>query len=81
MPSLVLTPAYGRDYKSKAAALAAFQGGQDFIFHNFYIVGKGYAGTYCSIRDVAAFLADGFTHVEIRYNKTRMLTLLDIRSL
>lgn len=28
---MTLTPAYGRDYKSKAEAISAFESGKDFI--------------------------------------------------
>lgn len=28
---MTLTPAYGRDYKSKAETIAAFESGKDFI--------------------------------------------------
>ena len=31
---ILLTPAYGRDYKSKAAVIEDFEAGRDFIFHD-----------------------------------------------
>ena len=40
--TLMLTPAYGREYKTKAEALAAWEEGKDFKIVN---------GPYCSIRD------------------------------
>jgi len=40
-----LTPAYGRDYKSKKDCLKDFVEGKDFIYHDFIRL------TYCSIRD------------------------------
>lgn len=32
---MTLTPAYGRDYKSKAEAIAAFESGKDFIANDY----------------------------------------------
>jgi hypothetical protein len=40
-----LLPAYGRTYKSHAAALADWQAGKDFLCYD--------GGGYCSIRDIA----------------------------
>jgi hypothetical protein len=54
---LHVTPAYGRDYKSKAAALADWQAGKDFR--------DSRTGQYLSIRDAKAH---GLT-VWIRYQK------------
>lgn len=36
MNTTTLTPAYGRDYKSKKAALADFHAGKDFIINDFF---------------------------------------------
>ena len=32
---MILTPAYGRDYKTKKAAVADFEANKDFIIENF----------------------------------------------
>ena len=56
-----LTPAYGRDYKSKAEVLAAWQARKDFILAT--------TGQYCSIRD----LKDLPNQVWIRYRNLRMI--------
>ena len=40
-----LTPAYGRDYSSKASAKEGLRSGQDFIIH------APQGTTYCSVRD------------------------------
>lgn len=45
---ITLTPAYGRDYKSKKEALEAFYQGKDFILNDF---SSPYDGKPCSIRD------------------------------
>ena len=78
MPSLILSPAYGRDYKSKSEVLSALHGNKDFIINS---VMPGYNGLYCSKRDIPAFLVDGFTHIEIRYRKMTLCIFLDIRKL
>ena len=60
-----LTPAYGRDYKSKAQAIEDFKKGKDFVLSD---IGP-YAGSYCSIRDFEVG-----EQVKLRYNKLRSLT-------
>jgi len=55
-----LTPAYGRDYKSKEAVITDFQAGKDFKL--VLIASAG----YCSIRDY-----NEGDMVKIRYNKLR----------
>ncbi len=55
---LTLVPAYGRDYKTKAAVLKDWENGKDFK-----IAG---GGPYTSVRDMDQFPGD---HVCIRYNK------------
>lgn len=57
MAYLEITPAYGRDYKSKATAVADFIEGKDFR--------DTASGQYLSIRD----LTDGSYSVIIRYGK------------
>ena len=56
-------PAYGRDYKSAAAAKKDWQDGKDFIIADLF---DPYDGKPCSIRD-------GLT-VTIRYNKLQKIT-------
>jgi hypothetical protein len=59
-----LGPAYGRDYKSAAEVIDAFNDGKDFI-----MLSTGHNGTYCSKRD----FAKGIT-VQLRYDKLRKET-------
>jgi hypothetical protein len=66
--SLVLTPAYGRDYNSKDAVIADWKAGKDFIIENVF---HPYSGKPISKRDVQ----DG-TYVEIRYSKRRKLVVV-----
>lgn len=56
MSTLLIAPAYGRQYRSHAEARAAWDAGKDFK-----IVG----GPYCSIRDTKTMLEMGHTRVTI----------------
>lgn len=56
---VVVSPAYGKDYKSARDASAAFLSGVDFKVESL-----GSGGTYCSVRDFAC----GIT-VNVRYNR------------
>lgn len=60
---LILTPAYGRDYKTIAEAKADFFAGKDFIIH-----GPMMRTTYASIRDLPK---NKSTQIEMRFNKLR----------
>jgi hypothetical protein len=62
-----LTPAYGRDYTSKKAAVADLNAGKDFVAQG--PTGGGYAGA----RD----LPDG-TYT-VRYGKLREVAMVTIR--
>lgn len=57
-----LTPAYGRDYKSRKDVETDWFGGKDFIL--------AITGQYCSIRDLSQFPGDVF----IRYAKQMKIT-------
>ena len=65
-----LTPAYGRDYKSKAEAEADFRAGKDFIYNQY---GDRYDGKPCSIRD----FEEGSQH-QIRYQKNTKVFIVKI---
>ena len=56
-----LTPAYGRDYGSKSAAVDDFRRGLDFVLNM-----PGRRPVYCSIRDF-----EPEDMVKIRYNRGR----------
>ena len=60
---MTLIPAYGRDYRSKKAAIADFSGAKDFVM--------AATGQYCSIRDMGSF-----SLIELRYNKHRSVVCL-----
>ncbi len=62
-----LTPSYGRDYKSKAVALADWNAGKDFMLNTFN--GSG----LCSRRDADKEVDGGNDpHLQLRWkNKTQ----------
>lgn len=53
---LTLSPAYGRDYKSKAAVLEDLHAGKDFVVHP--------AGCYANLADLRR---EGVREVTVRY--------------
>ena len=62
-----LTPAYGRDYKGKAALVADLNAGKDFVLNTFN--GGGYVGL--------SDLADG--NWTARYGKNRKVTVVKVK--
>lgn len=67
LSGVTLTPAYGRDYKSKAEIVAALNKPEDFTANHFT------GTTYCSVRD----LADG-EHM-IRYKKLANVAVVVVK--
>lgn len=65
MRSITLSPAYGRDYKSKAALLADWEAGKDFVLHSIWEAG------YCSVRDGEALAEQGIDSISFRYGGMR----------
>ena len=66
MSTATLTPAYGRDYKSKAEAIEAWEDGQDFILNDFASM---FDGKPCNHADLSE--AGEYDFVNIRYAKLR----------
>ena len=62
-----VTPAYGRDYKSAAAAILDFKQGKDFDYQGFD--GRG----YCSVRDFKCG-----DKINIRYGNLRKVTVYNV---
>lgn len=58
-----IVPAYGRDYQSKAEAIADLEAGKDFLICD---VSHTFDGKYCSIRDFAKG-----ERLKVRYKKLR----------
>ena len=68
MIRVTLTPAYGREYKSKKAALADYNANKDFIVQNFDMPSKPINKFQCDEEDFV---------VTIRYNKLRSFVIVD----
>jgi len=67
---MTLTPAYGRDYKSKKEILADFDAGKDFVANDIQS-----SGTYTNKADLIAM---GHKEVTVRYGKLRKVTVIKI---
>ena len=63
-----LYPAYGRYYANAREALAAWSVGRDFYIADPL---SKHNARYCSIRDRATMLEDGYVGVKIYYNTAR----------
>jgi hypothetical protein len=67
-----LVPAYGRDYKSKAAVKADLLAGKDFILNQF---GSPWDGKPCSFADIEA------VEFNVRYGKLRKVAVFNTAEL
>lgn len=65
-----LTPAYGRDYKSKAALLADFDAGKDFRISDLMLYGLRQAYT-----TKEELIKAGIRKILIRYNGLRKVAV------
>jgi hypothetical protein len=65
----ILTPAYGREYKTPNAAIADFESGKDFVVHA--TPSGPIRPTYCSKRDIPSN-----DRVNIRYNRKSDVAVL-----
>ncbi len=68
---MTVTPAYGRDYKSKAAALADWDAGKDFIIST--------TGQSVNKPNVARYSPG--EEVRIRFNKLRSVVIVQSPSI
>jgi hypothetical protein len=66
---LTLVPAYGRDYKSKAAVIADWEADKDF--EAVGITGSGYINR-------AQAIGDKITEVTIRYKRLTQLVIVKV---
>ena len=73
MNTAVLTPAYGRDYNSPEAALAAFHADKDFIICT---ITDRWVGRPCNKSDLIQY--GKYTHVEIRFDGERELIVVPL---
>lgn len=69
---LTLSPAYGRDYKSKKAIVADLQADRDFIIENF---GHPYSGKPINRSQL---LESGEREVKVRYAQKRKLAVVEV---
>ncbi len=67
---MTLTPAYGRDYKSKKEVLADFDAGKDFVANDIQS-----SGSYTNKTDLIAM---GFKEVTVRYSGLRKVTVVKL---
>jgi hypothetical protein len=67
MSAITLTPAYGRDYKSRAEALAAYAAGMDFLLH-----GKPINRDYVE-------MVVPHAEVRLRYDRLRRVAIVPVR--
>jgi len=72
MRSITISPAYGRDYTSKAKALADWDSNKDFIIQDIRLSG------YVSKSQVPDLIRDGISKIMLRYNKMHMVVLLKL---
>ena len=74
MKHLVITPAYGRDYKSKTEAVDAWRSGKDFVVQGL----SGYAGCYVGKGESSTLKQDGYSGVMIRFGDMRKLAIVNL---
>lgn len=70
--SICISPAYGRDYKSKKEVLAAFQDNKDFVVESIM---SPHCGRYCNRADL---IKGGESKVEIRYARKSKVTIVKL---
>jgi len=67
MNNLILTPAYGRDYKTAKEARQAWDDNKDFVVANVVGVYGRWSGKYCSKRTIETAEVDPPDQIEIRF--------------
>lgn len=73
MSHATIVPAYGRDYKSKAAVEADLLAGKDFIF-------QGYAGNAGYI-NLEGLHQAGYSEANVRYGQLRKVMVVKVAKL
>lgn len=69
---MTLTPAYGRDYKTKKDAETAFNEGADFVIADIM---HPYSGSYCNKEDL---VGAGERTVKIRFKNLTEVTVIKV---
>ena len=75
MKSLILIPAYGRDYKSQSALFDDIKSNKDFRIVDYF---NGLDGRYINRPQFKQLANAGFTHLEIRYSKKTRCIFIEI---
>ena len=75
MSSLSVVPAYGRDYKSKAAVMEALTTGQDFKISDMSSRWDGKPG------NLEDFKREGVTRLTVRYGNLLKVMVVDVTKL
>lgn len=70
---MTLIPAYGRDYKSKAAVQADMDAGKDFVVADFFHPADG------KMANREDLLREGITAVMVRYKGKTLVTKVKVR--
>ena len=73
MRSITISPAYGRDYTSKAKALADWDANKDFVIQDMRLSG------YVNKGQVPDLIRDGITAIQLRYNLMTKVIILKIK--
>ena len=68
--SILLTPAYGRDYKSKKALLEDFDANKDFIVH---------FTQRTTLINKSQIVSEGWAQVQFRYGKMRKTFIHEVK--
>lgn len=71
--SITVSPAYGRDYRSRDAAEQAWKDGKDFLNQSPFVRGR-----YVNRQDVLEFTPH-VQYVHIRYNRMRDVTIIKVK--
>lgn len=71
--SITIGPAFGRDYRSKAKALADWDANLDFVIHDMR------HGGYVNKAQVPDLKSIGVTAIHLRYNNMRMVVVLKLK--
>lgn len=74
MRSATVSPAYGREYSGRDAALRDWADGKDFVLHTLE------RDTYCSSRDARRLIDEGYTHLTFRNGRGVVLVNVPIRA-
>ena len=70
---MTLTPAYGRDYKSKKEVQADWDAGKDFVVADMF---SGRAGSYITRHEAEH---SGITSVNIRYQRNTKVCVIKVQ--